>query len=57
MPIAMLVNSLKDLSSGMLSKEFVVFKTSYWGDSVALWNRVILWLRLEERWLRFFDNI
>lgn len=36
--IAVLVNSLKGVSSRMLRKEFEVFKKAYWGDP-ALWSR------------------
>ena len=37
--IAVLVNSLKGVSSRMLRKQFPIFKKSYWGDGVALWSR------------------
>lgn len=37
--IAVLVNSLKGVSSRMLRKEFPEFKKAYWGDGVALWSR------------------
>lgn len=37
--IAVLVNSLKGVSSRMLRKEFPEFKKAYWGDGVALWGR------------------
>ena len=36
--IAVLVNSLKGVSSRMLRKEFPEFKKAYWGDA-ALWSR------------------
>lgn len=36
--IAVLVNSLKGVSSRMLRKEFPEFKKTYWGDA-ALWSR------------------
>lgn len=36
--IAVLVNSLKGVSSRMLRKEFPIFKKEYWGDA-ALWSR------------------
>lgn len=36
--IAVLVNSLKGVSSRMLRKEFEIFKKAYWGDA-ALWSR------------------
>lgn len=37
--IAVLVNSLKGVSSRMLRKQFPIFKKIYWGDGVALWSR------------------
>ena len=37
--IAVLVNSLKGVSSRILRKQFPIFKKSYWGDGVALWSR------------------
>lgn len=37
--IAVLVNSLKGVSSRMLRKEFPEFKKAYWGDGLALWSR------------------
>jgi len=37
--IAVLVNSLKGVSSRILRKQFTVFKKSYWKNDVALWSR------------------
>lgn len=37
--IAVLVNSLKGVSSRMLRKQFPIFKKTYWSNDVALWSR------------------
>lgn len=37
--IAVLVNSLKGVSSRMLRKQFPIFKKVYSGEDVALWSR------------------
>ena len=37
--IAILVNTLKGVSSRILRQQFSIFKESYWGNGVALWSR------------------